>query len=638
LQLLLLLEDSTLHALVVDEGLVGGLEIFLLLGSVAVVVATAPLWERRLPTPVLRAIDVLESLPIVVGGITCAAVVAVGAAIQRPLFWGGIVVAVLVARGLGLQVPTGGDGSWRAPSNRLRRTGLAVFCAAATYYGSTSLWEGATYKNPVFRLRDLWLDGPGSSSLGSGLPWLILGGLAGGGLLFLSTRGPRSDRSRALLGTATAVALLSLVLIWTTAPSSHRALADIVSSLGALVFAAGLGCFATVRALPPQLGLAIADPRWLLARGLPLVLWGGFCVVRGLSVSMWTPPAELPPGVEQIAEPRSIFSLATGADGESIFYTERGRTELGLIGPDGHRSWDLQRSAAEHVEELGGPDSTGTLWAAIQAYALEAQLVMLAIEDTAGPRSVSVEALGQERAEAVGLVDEEGTRVYETEADRLYPDRVSHVALEGCWLASWTPVPGSKDGDVLLGCENGGRGLLFRGSERRIVEEVPLNSRLEGGAFSPSGDRLFGVSLWSDPYLHAFNWPTGEERARRIIGPFNWEVLAVPEAEGYRLWVPRFIEGVVLVLNPDTLEIEARVPLSFGIRAMHYEPVHKRIWAAAAYSGRLWSIEAEPPYRATPVALCGLTRDLTSDTAGRVVASTDCGVFRVDAGLLFADQ
>jgi hypothetical protein len=119
-----------------------------------------------------------------------------------------------------------------------------------------------------------------------------------------------------------------------------------------------------------------------------------------------------------------------------------------------------------------------------------------------------------------------------------------------------------------------------------------------------------------------------EVLATRFVGPFNWAVAVDPGDD--EVWVSRFLEGTVLVLDGVSLETRRQVRLSFGLRAMLYEPVHDRIWAAAAYSGRLWSVEAKPPYRKTVYALCGQARDLAADAQGRVVVATDCGIFRVD--------
>jgi hypothetical protein len=181
---------------------------------------------------------------------------------------------------------------------------------------------------------------------------------------------------------------------------------------------------------------------------------------------------------------------------------------------------------------------------------------------------------------------------------------------------------------VLLGCENRSGVEILDPSARAIVGDVALSSRVETGVFAPRGDRLYGVSLWADPALRSWSWPDGREEARAVVGPFNWTVTFVPEPAA--LWVSRFVEGGVLVLDPRTLGVRDRVPLSFGVRAMLHDPVHDLVWAAASYSGRLWIVEPRSPYRRMAVPICGQARDLAADGAGRVVVSTDCGVFRVD--------
>jgi hypothetical protein len=185
---------------------------------------------------------------------------------------------------------------------------------------------------------------------------------------------------------------------------------------------------------------------------------------------------------------------------------------------------------------------------------------------------------------------------------------------------------------VLIGCEDLPGARLFRPSERRIVRKVHLGSRVEGGTFNIEGDRLYGVPLWRDPYIRSWSWPWVKPLRARVLGAFNWDVAYVPGLDEHpgMLWVPRFVEGAMLLLDDETLETRARIPLSFGLRALMYEPVHDRVWAAAAYTGRIWSIEAHPPYRRTVHGLCGQTRDLAADDLGRVIVPTDCGIYRID--------
>ena len=376
------------------------------------------------------------------------------------------------------------------------------------------------------------------------------------------------------------------------------------------------------------------DPRRLLACSLPLAIGSAALFACGLTLSLWT---TLPDGIPatKLSDTPCVFSLGVDPN-DRIYFTDRCTNSAGMISEEDLVTWPLEPSGSNGVEELVGPGARGEFWASIQAYAEEAQVVLLSIEGPDGPRTVAPQILGQDRAHASGLVSDDGSPAYRSPADKAHSSRVSAVPLSDCWPASWASVPGSGLHQAVLGCENRSGVLVIDTDNRSIVGDVPLSGRLESAAFSPSGDRLFGLSLWGDPMLRSYDWPKGSENSSRLVGPFNWDVLAVPAdssdavAQDYSLWVPRFLEGVLLILDPNDLSTRARLSLSFGIRAAHYEPRHHRVWLAAAYSGELWSISAAPPYDRVVFPLCGQTRDLTSDSKGRVIASSDCGVFRFD--------
>jgi len=638
LQLLLALEESALHSRLVGDGLVGVLEVSLILGSVAAILASLRFWEPRLPGPLKGAIAVPESGPAFVGLVVAAGVIAVAAASARPLFWACVVSGLTLRHYFLRQGNLPPRSPWTAPENRRRRIVCGVLATALSYYGVTSLWEGATYHNPVFALGELWADSLGRHPLLAGSSWGLAGLAAGAALLAWGSRGlrPRGDRYLAAGG---AVTLLLLVASVVLEPLLERRWAVLLAGPGLVLLSAGLGAVSARWSPGSATDWAALDPRRVFAATLPLLFGAAAVLLCCLTLSLWTPLGTLPEGVEKISDADCVFSLGVDTH-DRIFFTDRCSVSAGMVDSSGTEVWPLTPGAAEAVEELGGPDESGTFWAAIQAYALEAELVLLAIEGPAGPRSIDPQLLSKERAEGLGLIDEIGSSLLQTPADRavardpggrLLP---AQALLPDCWLSSWIPLPGDRGGEVLLGCENRSGGLIFDTRSRRISREVSLTSRLESGAFSPQGDRLFAVSLWSDPYVHAFSWPGGEETARSAVGPFNWDIVTVPGEAGYRLWLPRFIEGVMLVLDPETLATEAQIPLSFGIRAVHYEPVYRRVWAAASYSGELWSIRTSPPYDRQVFPLCGQTRDLVSDSRGGVIASTDCGIFRFDSAIL----
>ncbi|MBN94644.1 MAG: hypothetical protein CL928_11325 [Deltaproteobacteria bacterium] len=731
----------------VEEGLIGVIEIPLLLGVVVLLAGLAAWWDRLLPPVGLWLTDLVEGCLALCGWVAALGLVAVGASLDRPLFWAGLVVgfaalfarsplrlglgrseddgspagvptpeapglrsattlAGLAALGMALSLPfywsvsetapsvpghqllvgqlgvglslvgivglvmglgrrrsfraavgsvglvLGGvtmgvllpeesaagpgllaylvssalllasawvdmprpmDAGWRGPENRVRRVVTALTAAAVLVYGATSIWEGVAYHNPLFRLSTFWLEGPGASPLASGGAWLVLGLASFIPVVWRSWARRRSDPgdlgtggvSKRFLATVVVVGLLVLAVEWSLAGSPELAIAGTLSAAGLLLMA---WVWFPVLAAPRPLG-NLLDPRVLMSTFLSVLAWGALCTARGICCFMWTVPQTLPEGVEKLADASCVFSLATTASG-AVYWTDRCRTDLGRVGPDGVvRTWDLAEFDAQQVEELGDAID-GTLWAAISAWTQDAQLVLLPIDEDSGP-------IQGPRGDAE--VENDG---------RLAP---RPVPVASCWVSAWVPIPPDQDGapvrDVLLGCEENSTAFVFEAAERRLGPGIPLGAQLEAGAFHPDGDRLYGVALWRDASVRMWSWPYLEPMASRLLGPFNWAVALDPEDD--LLWVTRFLEGQALALDAATLEVRHRVPLSFGLRAMIYEPVHDRIWAAAAYSGRLWSIEAKPPFRRTSYALCGQARDLDSDAEGRVILATDCGLFRV---------
>jgi hypothetical protein len=620
LELLLWMEHFEPRTSLITDGLIGTWEIPLLLGSVALVIGTARWWEKPLPAPLLRLVDLPEMGLACLGLVAGGAVLAIGASVDRLLFWGGLTLAVIVGRTVaGPVTPSPEEGGWRARSNRTVRLTVAVLSIGVLFYGVTSLWEGATWRNPVFRISDLWIAGPGRVAPISGGIWLALGmGVAG----YSWKRRPRRLASADFVGPrwlpSVLVAGVALVPIVEAirAPSAKVGAASAISAAGLLGLAAALGPFVMGRRFPKRHDATVLDPRQIASVMLPIAAWGALCLLRGFTVQLWT-PSEAIEGIEELAGERCVFSLSLDRSSGDVFFTDRCATSAGRISADGEvERWDLQARGVSHVEELGGPDEAGVLWAASQAYVADANLVLLAIEGALGPRT---------------LPDPSGHPRETTDADAERSALAAYVPMPSCWVSSWVPVPGTDE--VLLGCENRSGVELLQPGQRRVVGQRELSSRLETGAFSPDGDRLYGVSLWADPRLRAWAWPSGEEVARRVVGPFNWTVTSVPEPE--TLWVSRFIEGTVLVLDPESLAVADRIRLSFGVRAMIHEPVNDLVWAAGAYSGRLWAIEARPPHRKKAFPICGETRDLVADEQGRVIASSDCGVFRFDPQVLW---
>jgi len=170
--------------------------------------------------------------------------------------------------------------------------------------------------------------------------------------------------------------------------------------------------------------------------------------------------------------------------------------------------------------------------------------------------------------------------------------------------------------------------FVFLPREGVLGPSIEFGAQIEDAVFHPDATHLYSVSLWRDSVVKQWSWPYLELEGEHFVGPFNWGIVTTSRPEA--LWVSRFLEGGVLILDPLSGELRARLPLSFGIRSLLSDQVSGLVWAAASYSGRLWAIEQSPPYRRRSFNLCGQTRDIVSDDRGRVTVATDCGLYRID--------
>jgi len=517
------------------------------------------------------AATTVEAVAHVLGAAGAAGLLAVGAGLDRVVFWGGLVGAAAAGRRAWAEPVGPGVPPWV-------RAAVAGGAVALAGLAGLTLLEGPSMHSPAFRLRDVWLRGPGASPWTSGGTWLALGALAFGAARAV-------PRLRAPLGVGLAAVVIAGPALARPAPQdAPRALS--APGLVLLAGAVGVGATRWVRDSLRAGPWAHLDPRRLGLVATPVLAWAAICAVRGLTVGMWTVPAGLPDEVEQLVARQDVFSLASdGADG--VLYTDRERDLLGRWTPDGGETvreiWDPGGVGVEEV----GPPVGGTAW--------------------------------------VSVVGDESSGVVAVDLDG---EQGAYVKMPGCWVSDWVPRPGTTR--VLIPCESNPVARWFDTATGHRAGALPLAHEVETAVFHPDGDRFFAVGLWHTPSVLAYGLPHGDVRAERLVGPFNW-ALALDAPRG-RLWVSRFFEGGALVLDAETLEVVDRVHLSFGVRAMIREPVHDRIWAAAAYSGVLWSVSAADPSDRVAYALCGQARDLAADASGRVFVGTDCGLFRIDLG------
>jgi hypothetical protein len=494
-------------------------------------------------------------------------VLAVGAAADRPLFAAGCVL-MWASRGSAIAGPPGHPGT-----RVLLGLGLALLA------GLTVL-EGPGAPSPAFRGRDLWLGGPGRNPALARTMWLSLLAL---GLLVQFLR--PGSRGRRLAGVSAAGVVVT-TMWWRGQAHDDLPLREAWSGLALLPWASVLSMFP--RPVPSP------DPRLLFPMAVPWIAWAGLCAARAFAALLWTAPFPLQPGVEQLSWRQGTFAVTSAPHGEFVAWTDRESTLLTVReGAGVERRFPL-RGPLDAAEELGGPWD-GRLWVSGTRFSPTAH---------------------------TGLVPWSNGRLG------------AFIPIPDCWISSWLPLPPgaaaraqAREGDVLLGCEGGQSARLLRTATGKELRVIPLADDMEDGAFSADGSNLYTVSLWGSGHVVAYEWPDPRVRARRQVGPFNWGVTV--DRRG-AVWVSRFWEGGLLRLDPDDLAVQQWVRLSFGIRALLYDPARDRLWAAAAYSGRIWEIDAQDPTHRRAHALCGLARDLFADAEGRVIVGTDCGVFRLD--------
>lgn len=521
----------------------------------------------------------LLHLATVAGACGALGLLLVAVPIDRPVFVAG---ALLLWRHRG-----GGRLSDRLAAGLWTFLGFGIALIAAL-----TILEGPGVPSPPFRLRSLWMGVVARQdphALGFWALWF------GAGLAAAVRATPQGSlgRQAGLRRPISGVAVDAVLVVAGSAAST--ALAPDRLQLPAAVSAA-----AVLISVPALAGLGPAGGAWRSGPRLTApLLFAGLAAMRALVVWMWTPLGSAPPGVEWLSWRPGTFGVTGGSAGdEGLWWSDREHTLVAHRTEDGReRRWDL-RGRLDAVEEIAGPYD-GRIWVAGGRFRPEAHM---------------------------GLLD-------------LRPDGSlgAFQALDRCYPSAWVPLPAAAAGaagvppeSAALGCEGATDLRIFDPIAGTFVGSLQLADDVESAAFDPDGTRFWTTSLWSGSSVIAYRWPDGVETGRRHVGPFNWAVVF----DGRRtLWVTRFFEGGILPLDAETLEPGPFLPLSYGVRALVHDPRFDRLWAAAAYSGRIWMVEASQPHRRRSWSLCGQARNLYIDPLGRAVVGTDCGLFRIDAGV-----
>jgi hypothetical protein len=220
---------------------------------------------------------------------------------------------------------------------------------------------------------------------------------------------------------------------------------------------------------------------------------------------------------------------------------------------------------------------------------------------------------------------------------------ISAQTWSGCWPASLEFH--APSGLVLTTCEEVPELWVAPAADPLAAQalSLPADLRLEGlvPLGSAEDPRAWAVPLWEGHDLVELDLLSGEIRRSIPIGEFSWDVAG--SEEGDRVFVPRFIAGTTLHLNARTGEVEGRMDLDLGMRAVEYDAEREILYAASTYSGRLgsWDISegAGRARIAEPLRFGTMLRAIHLDGASRrLYAASDCGVFEVELADWLGDR
>jgi hypothetical protein len=392
------------------------------------------------------------------------------------------------------------------------------------------------------------------------------------------------------------VLMLSSERGWLLDPSMLAALA--ATPLAARALTAGLAPEQTI--LRWCLPLAA-----VLALHVPVVAWNQLWPCSSVAESA---------SLTRLSADPDAFDLAVSGDGRWLMATLR----------------DSRRVIAMDLEhggqvELDDAQTTATLSAAVGAEVWG--MVPENIETFAEGQTLAWLYVVLGPSEVVGAAAPDRPVLAQLEASVGGLRVVKAWDLESCWPAGLDADP--RSGTAIVACEEEPELQVLSLGPEPAIRRVRLESAGALERLEPAGPgELYAVSLWGAPELATIRIRDGKRLARTRTGGFNWD-LAVHPGRG-RVFLPRFLEGHVIEVDPAGASDTRTLPGGFGMRGVEVDVEGDRLFAVSGYDGRLWMHDlagARPPRRVT---VGTLARALLWDAPSRrLFVGGECGVFEV---------
>lgn len=378
-------------------------------------------------------------------------------------------------------------------------------------------------------------------------------------------------------------------------------------------------------------------------RGLPAVGWLGYnpqkIVISFVLLSlvalqadtvhyfgkMWRcpPKAHLPSGIKRLSRAAGAFDLSTTVDGTKVLASLRDRGMLVAM--------DTSNGTTETLIDTHDLGWTTGSWFSVAEPEIISRiddgrfLIQISVSDDVTQNKILVLSPSLESVGFIeGLPAEGGfSDIVFDRKDRIYlasefDGNVTSLAADNLtefFSFSW---PYEK-----IETRSGLAGLLQR--ESFLFCGVETNKL----AVDPDRNILYSLGLWCDNKLRALNLQSHTELNNITIGTHSWDM----EIDTVKrlLVIPRFMDGVVLVVNADTLQVKARWNADFGVRPVEIDPKMRMVVVGSLYTGYVEMFDLDSDQSLFSIWLGGHIKGLhLDDKTHRAYVGCNCGIYEID--------